>query len=169
MRKIIALGLLALPLSFLSSAVLAGNQDHLCDFLKDKANAFYVPGLYGLCTAYQNETDELAKADILAAFDEKAPDGLEMPGLEEEAAISCPCWDEIDLLDAACAHELTGPGIGFDGGMIQFFSYTSQCVYVNYYTAEITSRFTLSEESLTCQAGIDALVGGALLDLCDQL
>lgn len=169
MRKSVFLGLLALSLGFLSTGVLAGNQDDLCGFLKDKGGQFYVPGLYGLCTAYQNETDELARADILYAFNEKAPDGLEMPGLvEQQSSAVCPCWDEMDLLDAACSHSLTGPGVGFDGGLIQFFNFPSNCVYSNFYTGEVTGRPTLPEESAICKAGMDALVNGSLLDLCDQ-
>lgn len=102
MRKIVLLGLLALSLGFTSPAVLAGNQDELCGFLKDKGGEFYVPGLYGLCTAFQNESDELAKLDILDAFYAKAPEGLDMPGYTPDTVlepVTCPCWDFDTLFD----------------------------------------------------------------------
>jgi len=122
MRKLVSLGLFALSLGVISPAVLAGNQDDLCGFLKEKEGEYYVPGLYGLCTAFQNETDELARLDILDAFYAKAPDGLDMPGYDPlpdsepvPVPVTCPCWEFDALFDElAC----TSPTFEQSGGVV---------------------------------------------------
>jgi hypothetical protein len=101
MRNVFLLGLLALVLSVISTTATAGNVE-VCEQIKDDPA---YKGLYGLCTAYWNETDEQARADILAAFQAKAgPGGPTMPGLDEA---SCPCWDQA-YLDATIDAGLSG-------------------------------------------------------------
>lgn len=101
MRNVFLLGLLALTFSIFSTTANAGKVE-VCEAIK---NDPAYQGLYGLCNAYWNETDEQARADILAAFQAKAgPDGPSMPGLDEAF---CPCWDQA-YLDATV-------GAGLDG------------------------------------------------------
>ena len=164
MRKLVSLGLFALMFSMFSSQVFAGTIAACEEIKGDPA----YQGLYGLCNAYWNAKNDNARDKILANFEKKAgtdDGGPGMPGLEPEM-VACPCWDEDDLLDATCNHVLTGPGIGFDGGLIQFFNFPTACVYSNFLTGVVTGRPTDSEESATCAAGIDALVNNSLLDFC---
>lgn len=166
MRKTIALGLLALSLSFFAGVVLAGNAE-ICDSLQKKNIVepdVYIPGLYGLCTAYWSTDDEGDKAQILSNFERKAgEDGPTMPGL-----LTCPCWDHEALVDASCNHELTGPGLfGFDNGHIQFFNFPTQCAYANYYTGKVLGSSIDPEQFLTCAAGLTMLANGELLEYCD--
>jgi hypothetical protein len=107
MRNVFFPGLLALTLPVLSASVFAGNVA-VCEEIKDDPA---YKGLYGLCNAYWNETDEAARADILAAFQEKAgtdTGGPGMPGLEpdpdpdpEPDPAACPCWDETHMATAS--------------------------------------------------------------------
>jgi hypothetical protein len=101
MRNVFLLGLLALTFSVFSTTANAGKVE-VCEAIK---NDPAYQGLYGLCNAYWNETDEQARADILAAFQAKAgPDGPSMPGLDEAF---CPCWDQA-YLDATVTEGLIG-------------------------------------------------------------
>jgi len=115
MRKQITGGLLALSLSFLTSSVFAGTVQ-VCEDIKNDPD---YKGLYGLCNAYWNETDEALRTDILEAFKVKAgPGGPSMPGLEEA---SCPCWDQAYLASTItgglegifCEIDNTGQGSDF--------------------------------------------------------
>ena len=160
MRKLVSLGLLASSFIMFSSSAFAGNVDE-CEFLK---NGNYTKGLYGLCNAYYNADNDNAKYRIAGNFNKKAGPGE--PTLPFTDEVPCPCWDEDDLLDATCNHVLTGPGIGFDDGLIQVFNFPTSCVYSNFLTGVVTGRPTDSEESATCAAGIDELVNNSLLDLC---
>lgn len=101
MRKLIVLGLFALSLGIIGSSALAG-QVEVCEAIKhDPA----YKGLYGLCNAYWSETDPDARQDILDAFNSRAgEDGPTMPGLDEPAPASCPCWDfDAVVQEIACA------------------------------------------------------------------
>lgn len=101
MRNVFLLGLLALTLSVVSTTANAAKIE-VCEQIK---NDPAYKGLYGLCNAYWNETDEQVRADILAAFQAKAgPDGPSMPGLDEAF---CPCWDQA-YLDATIEAGLVG-------------------------------------------------------------
>jgi len=102
MRKIISLGLFALMLSIFSSQVLAGKIPG-CEQIKNEPA---YKGLYGLCNAYWNADNAVARAKILIAFERKAgtaDGGPEMPDWETEDPdkrdnVTCPCWD-FDILE----------------------------------------------------------------------
>jgi hypothetical protein len=108
MRKLISLGLLALLLSVLASPAVAGNVPD-CEYLKDSE----VKGLYGLCIAYHNASDESTKKRVLDNFDKKVKKaGLleplpKMPGLVElpqepdpdPQDVTCPCLDALAAIN----------------------------------------------------------------------
>jgi hypothetical protein len=103
MRKLISLGLLALLLGFLSNAAFAGNVDE-CEFLKDKSQPGYVPGLYGLCVAWYNASangDQQAIDEIAAKYFEKSGgDTLPISGDPvggDEPVFTCLCWTDLTV------------------------------------------------------------------------
>lgn len=168
MRKLISPCLFVLFLFAMSSQLLADGVE-ACDEDGMKATLQALDA-YGLCIAWHN-ANENVKDKIAAKFEDRA--SFPVPGSEPEVVpdsepeADCPCWDADDLYDAACNHVLTGPGVAFDDGYIQFFNFPEQCVYANYLTGEVTARPIGSEEHAICQAGIDALVNESLLDLCE--
>jgi hypothetical protein len=161
--KPVALGLLALSLGFSASSAFAGNVEE-CEFLKDG----YTKGLYGLCIAWHNAGSDNARDRILDKYEDKAgPGDPPMPGTDDE--IPCPCWGETELLDAACNRTLdeAGPGFAiFDANLVQFFNYGSDCVYSNFNTGATVIEATDSEQSLSCEAELVALVAGDLDEFC---
>lgn len=103
MRKLISLGLCALMLMLFSGQVFAGNAEE-CNYLKDKTDPDYAPGLYGLCIAWHNADDEAAAA-LAEKFFERA--GFPVTGRivdDGNDPFVCPCWD-IDVLEniVACS------------------------------------------------------------------
>jgi hypothetical protein len=94
MRKLVSLGLFALMFSIFSGHVFAGNVD-LCEPLKDKTVDGYIPGLYGLCTAWHN-ADDAAKDRIAERFAAKG--GGIIPGSD---VFDCVCWDVLSY-DQVC-------------------------------------------------------------------
>jgi hypothetical protein len=112
MRKIFALGLMALSLSFLSNPVLAGDASD-CETIRDDPNR----ALYGLCIAYWNTSNAVSRARILANFVKKGGIAEEMPGLpvaepdDPGAFVECPCWFQDEHVQAF----LDDPSVMFNG------------------------------------------------------
>ena len=101
MRKMISLSLMAFLFSLSSISAFAGNAED-CDYLKNKNDPDYAPGLYGLCVAWHN-ADEQAADKLADKFFNRA--GFPVPGSEEpnsEPQFDCPCWDEVEF-SAVCA------------------------------------------------------------------
>jgi hypothetical protein len=178
MRALISLGLLALSLGFLSSPAVAGTVQ-VCEDIK---NDLAYKGLYGLCNAYWNETDEAKKTEILAAFEAKAgPDGPSMPGLE---VASCPCWDETHLAAASLNGtpsfcQVTGTNVGTEQAVYgqdgndtayTFLVEDSFCFRVNPIgSGSGAIEFGFPEDAeATCRAGIAELVDLDFGGSCDQ-
>mgnify|MGYP003492421061 CR=1 FL=1 len=163
MRKVFSLGLLALSMGFIANPALAGNVED-CEDLKGNANK----ALYGLCIAWHNAGNDNARDRILDNYNAKAgPDDPPMPGTEDE--VFCPCWSDTELLDAACNRVLTesAPGLAvYDGGLVQFFNFGTECVYSNFNTGVIAFAPTDVDQSLACEAGLQALVNDDLLEFC---
>ncbi|RPH93090.1 MAG: hypothetical protein EHM68_16170 [Lysobacterales bacterium] len=178
MRKQITGGLLALSLSFLTSPVFAGTVQ-VCEDIKNDPD---YKGLYGLCNAYWNETDPDARADILAAFEEKAgPDGPSMPGL---VVASCPCWDEAHLARASVNGtpnycQITGTNTGPEQAVYGQDDYAAAYTFIvedglcirgdpiGSGSGEIAWGFSEDAEA-TCRAGIGELVDLDFGGSCDQ-
>jgi hypothetical protein len=163
MRKIISLGLFALMISMFSSQVFAGKVD-VCE---DEKAELKSAGLYGLCNAYWNATNENARERILANFEKKAgPNGPGMPGLE-----SCPCWDVAELVNAACNHNVTistAVAVRFDNDFIVFANFPGMCGYTNHYDGFSTIRPTSFEEASMCASGMSMLLDGSFLSDCED-
>ncbi len=168
MRNIVSAFVCVLILCLISGPVYAG-ADAVCEPLKGDKNS---KGLYGLCVAYYNAGNDNARARIRENYIRKSG-GDDVPGLKPEPdpnpEAECPCWGEVELLEASCNHSLTFSADDravFDNNFINFFNFPTSCAYSNSYTGAVIGLPTSLEESLTCQAGIDALINGTLLDLC---
>lgn len=161
MRKLFALGLLALSSGFLANTAFAGSVED-CEILKDG----YTKALYGLCIAWHNAGSDNARDRILENYEDKAgPNDPPMPGTEDE--VPCPCWDETHLAEASLngvpnACLLTGTESGIE------FTIYGENVYQFQVDDEICFRVSPSggeflpvsspEAEATCRAGIQALV-----------
>lgn len=103
MRTYVSLGLCALLLGFFSSSLTAGNVEE-CEFLKDKSDPAYSPGLYGLCVAYANADSENARLRISENYADRNRN--QAPTLEEifdeggAEKFSCICWPNLYFVDA---------------------------------------------------------------------
>ncbi len=168
MRKIVSAFVCVLLFGMLSGPVFAG-ADAVCEPLKGDKNS---KGLFGLCVAYYNAGNDNARARIRENYIRKSG-GDDVPGLKPEPdpdpEASCPCWGEVELLEATCNHVLTYSAAEraiFDENFISFFNFATSCWYSNSYLGISIVLPTSLDESLTCQAGIDALVNGTLLDMC---
>jgi hypothetical protein len=125
MRKVITSSVLFVLLSMFSGVAFAGKVA-VCEEIKhDPA----YKGLYGLCNAYWNATNEKARSRILENFYKKAgPEGPGMPGLDEPETtpVVCPCWAEgqIDIGVTpdpfGCQVIDTFAFASYDGGSIQY-------------------------------------------------
>jgi len=104
MRKVVSLGLCALIFLTFTGIVVAGSVDD-CDILKKKnvvPPAEYVPGLYGLCVAWYNASengDENAILRIEARYAAKSG-GDSIPGSggsnpDVDPPFECLCWAEL--------------------------------------------------------------------------
>lgn len=104
MRTPVSLGLLALSLAFFASTAVAGNVEQ-CEFLKNKSDPVYSPGLYGLCIAYTSADSENARLRISDNYDARNQNNA--PSLEQifaeasRQAFSCICWNSL-AFTAAC-------------------------------------------------------------------
>jgi hypothetical protein len=183
MRKLVSLGLFALSLSFLANPVFAGNEA-LCESLKDNQ----IKALYGLCIAWHNAGNDVARESVYKNFKKKAgvggpilpggPDDLPPPSQSD--AEPCPCWSESHLAEASVNG--VPADCSFNGGDIgiSFAVYDDELGNDNYYQFYMTDSFCfrvdpnsdgaigpIGSESAeaTCRAGIEVLVnddfGGA--------
>ena len=94
MRKLFALGLLALSMGLLANTAFAGNVED-CESLKQSGQK----SLYGLCVAWHN-ADEDAKDGLAEKFLDRA--GYPVPGSEDEEPdpdFDCPCWSVVTFAD----------------------------------------------------------------------
>jgi len=96
MNKLVSLGLLALSFGVFSGSVLAGNVG-VCEELKGGT-----PGLYGLCIAYGNATDEQSRVSIRKNYAKKwQPGDKTLEELfTESVPLGCTCWAGVDLMNA---------------------------------------------------------------------
>jgi hypothetical protein len=109
MRKLVLMGFSALFLSILSFSVFAGDKS-ICDegvlFEETENEVVYDKkllqqlGVYGLCVAYQNASEE-DKPGLAAKFEDRAD--FPVPGSEVatdlQAVFTCPCWSDISYVD----------------------------------------------------------------------
>ena len=172
----------------------AGDKSICTPFKKGEPN--YLPGLYGLCVAYQN-ADEDGKQDIFKNWQKKVgEDGLpQLPGfpypeepgdgdppVDENEIVACPCWSAEHLLAATCQYNLTSSFVDgffdfaqYDSGNVLFVADATSdvmqpngsCLYQNAYDPESNALLSVTvEESETCHADVALLANEALLDLC---
>jgi hypothetical protein len=95
MRNLISMITLTLLLSLYTTTVFAGQNDDLCGPLKSPE---YTKGLYGLCNAYWNASENGRDAILINYRERMNPGDLDMPGLEPEGP-SCPCLDALAALN----------------------------------------------------------------------
>lgn len=120
MRKMIALGLLALCLVGFSSATFAGGVEDCVD-LKQSG----LKSLYGLCVAWHNADDD-AKDFIAQKFRERF--GEEVPGSEATLPddpetgqdFYCPCWEEVSITDVCALGAPITANVGEGFGLAAF-------------------------------------------------
>lgn len=166
MRTPVSLGLLALSLGFSASSAFAGNEE-ACDVLVGGT-----PSLYGLCIAYANAGNENARDRIASNYAKKMqPGDPDLASLFDDGP-TCPCWDETILLTDACAYEVTqnlGTVVILGGNTVQYFNFGSSCGYSNFGPGGISIGMPYTEDGQAeaCQAGIDMLVSGELLEFCE--
>lgn len=101
MRKLVILGLLALCLSLISTALFAGYP--ACDDMKSDLKDARI---YGWCNAWHSADTQEEKDQIEARILERI-EGIEidLPWLDDDGGDFCPCWGSFtDLEDqVACA------------------------------------------------------------------
>jgi hypothetical protein len=174
MRKIITLGLLALSMNFLSGPAFAGDVSD-CETIRDDPNR----ALYGLCIAYWNTTNAVARGKILENFTKKADGSIGMPGLpvpdspEPGDFVECTCWLQENhvqaILDDPNATidddgylcDASGSGLEvvmFNGWDIQFWADDEGCEFVNGADSTDAVEYDSPEAELTCRAQIHELI-----------
>jgi hypothetical protein len=134
MRKLFALGLLALSSGFLANTAFAGNVGD-CDSLKQSGQK----NLYGLCVAWHN-ADEGAKGGLAEKFLQRA--GYPVPGSKpppDPEPVVCPCTDGMDTstwgMVVACPSDGSGGDMGLfvrieDNFTTQFMTMIESGLYV---------------------------------------
>jgi hypothetical protein len=125
--------------SMFSGAALAGKVA-VCEEIKhDPA----YKGLYGLCNAYWNASNEDARLRILENFYKKAPKGIDMPSPfdPKTKTVVCPCWAEGQIDIGAvpdpmgCQVTETFAVALYDGGAIQYIlgdQGPNSCGFINF-------------------------------------
>jgi len=178
--------------SLFSSQIFAGNADE-CNFLKDKDDPAYTPGLYGLCIAWHNADEDDAEA-LADKFFERA--GFVVPGYpvvpdinddEQDLTFDCPCWDGVELLSVCALGQArvtvdaqTGEIIG--ATFLNLVSFTAEgfgtgeghCAHViqdlitnNYLYENYNNDQPLTaDEALDCQAELDIIAEIHLNEEC---
>jgi hypothetical protein len=191
MRNLVTLGLLALSLSFFSNPVLAGDGSD-CEGLRDDPNR----ALYGLCIAYFNTTNALARQRIAENFVKKGGDAEEWLGIGGSDFVECTCWLQENHIEALLGGSLNGVPITYDpaqsvdfhmcngertgtetiwfnDGNIYLIADESGCEFRNYYGVDSVppAEYDLfgadaTEAELTCRAQIHELIQAFAGDDC---
>ena len=168
MRNLVFLGLLALSLSFFANPVFAGDVGD-CESIRDNPNR----ALYGLCVAYWNTTNAVAREKILANFEKKDADEIGMPGLPPVGGslfVECSCW----LQDDHVAAMMTDPNVAYDMGFCNVPGTESEAVFFNGFDIQfiadadgcefvhpedgVAQSYSSPEAALTCRAQIHELI-----------
>jgi hypothetical protein len=168
MRKIVSLGLLALSLGYFTIPAVAGVASD-CERIKDDNNR----ALYGLCIAYWNTTNAVAREKILGNFEKKDSESIGMPGLDEPNTTGfteCSCWLQVDHVQAIlddpdttydmgfCNDPFTdSEAVFFNSFDIQFIADADGCEFIHNPDGVAKSYGSLEAE-LTCRAQIHMLI-----------
>ena len=138
MRKVITSSVLFILFSMFSGAAFAGKVA-VCEEIKhDPA----YKGLYGLCNAYWNASNDDARLRILENFYKKAPKGVEMPSpfVPKTKTAVCPCWPDGQIDIGAIPDPMACQALddfafaSYDGGLVQYIlgdNGPNSCGYVN--------------------------------------
>jgi len=166
MRKLISLGLLALSLGFLSNPLFAGDASD-CESFKNDSNR----ALYGLCIAYWNTTNAVAREKILTNFVNKGGDAKDLSG---DDFVPCTCWtrghvDDV-LNDQSTVLEKDGwtcddksanfEGVSFDGYDIVFLADPTEvgCEFFHPDDSVVSRPYDSRDAELTCRDQIHELI-----------
>ena len=170
MRKLIALGVLAILLSLLASPAIAGSVED-CEELKEDG---ITKALYGQCIAYWSADNGRSQERILANYRKKMRAGdpgdrndsgdPDMPGLVDA---SCPCWTIDQMANAISyspAYECntsSDPEIAIYGSksraVVTFLVDSIGCIYVGPDIMVMSRSLEVGDEQ-ACRDGIQALV-----------